>query len=128
MYTVDMVAISVLRELGVLLTAIMVAGRSGSAFAAEIGLMKPIRKWMRCGSWVATVPDSSGSAFGGAGHRAALADNTGGYYAGGGGAGFFRHFGHFAQPVLFAGGIGGLISAPCRWLDQSAVFRRGDCL
>ncbi len=39
-YTVDMVAISVLRELGVLLTAIMVAGRSGSAFAAEIGLMK----------------------------------------------------------------------------------------
>jgi phospholipid/cholesterol/gamma-HCH transport system permease protein len=40
MYTVDMVAISVLRELGVLLTAIMVAGRSGSAFAAEIGLMK----------------------------------------------------------------------------------------
>lgn len=40
MYTIDMVAISVLRELGVLLTAIMVAGRSGSAFAAEIGLMK----------------------------------------------------------------------------------------
>ncbi|MBJ6609775.1 MAG: ABC transporter permease [Candidatus Thiothrix moscowensis] len=40
LYTVDMVAISVLRELGVLLTAIMVAGRSGSAFAAEIGLMK----------------------------------------------------------------------------------------
>ena len=39
-YTVDMVAISVLRELGVLLTAIMVAGRSGSAFAAEIGLMQ----------------------------------------------------------------------------------------
>lgn len=39
-YTVDMVVISVLRELGVLLTAIMVAGRSGSAFAAEIGLMK----------------------------------------------------------------------------------------
>lgn len=39
-YTVDMVAISVLRELGVLLTAIMMAGRSGSAFAAEIGLMK----------------------------------------------------------------------------------------
>lgn len=40
LYTVDMVAISVLRELGVLLTAIIVAGRSGSAFAAEIGLMK----------------------------------------------------------------------------------------
>lgn len=29
-----------LRELGVLMTAIMVAGRSGSAFAAEIGTMK----------------------------------------------------------------------------------------
>lgn len=40
MFTVDMVVISVLRELGVLLTAIMVAGRSGSAFAAEIGLMQ----------------------------------------------------------------------------------------
>lgn len=39
-YTVDLVAISVLREMGVLLTAIMVAGRSGSAFAAEIGVMK----------------------------------------------------------------------------------------
>ncbi len=39
-YTVDLVAISVLREMGVLLTAIMIAGRSGSAFAAEIGVMK----------------------------------------------------------------------------------------
>lgn len=39
-YTVDLVALSVLREMGVLLTAIMVAGRSGSAFAAEIGVMK----------------------------------------------------------------------------------------
>lgn len=39
-YTVDLVAISVLRELGVLLTAILVAGRSGSAFAAEIGVMQ----------------------------------------------------------------------------------------
>lgn len=39
-YTIDLVAISVLREMGVLLTAIMVAGRSGSAFAAEIGFMK----------------------------------------------------------------------------------------
>jgi phospholipid/cholesterol/gamma-HCH transport system permease protein len=38
--TVNLVAISVLREMGVLLTAIMVAGRSGSAFAAEIGVMK----------------------------------------------------------------------------------------
>jgi phospholipid/cholesterol/gamma-HCH transport system permease protein len=39
-YTVDLVAIGVLRELGVLLTAIMVAGRSGSAYAAELGVMK----------------------------------------------------------------------------------------
>lgn len=39
-YTVNLIAISVLREMGVLLTAIMVAGRSGSAFTAEIGAMK----------------------------------------------------------------------------------------
>lgn len=39
-YTVDLVAISVLREMGVLLTAIIVAGRSGSAYAATIGTMK----------------------------------------------------------------------------------------
>lgn len=38
--TVNLVAISVLREMGVLLTAIMVAGRSGSAFTAQIGVMK----------------------------------------------------------------------------------------
>lgn len=39
-YTVDLIAVGVLRELGVLLTAIIVAGRSGSAFAAEIGVMQ----------------------------------------------------------------------------------------
>jgi phospholipid/cholesterol/gamma-HCH transport system permease protein len=39
-YTVDLTVISLLREMGVLVTAIMVAGRSGSAFAAEIGAMK----------------------------------------------------------------------------------------
>ena len=39
-YTVDLVAIGVLRELGVLLTAIMVAGRTGSAYAAELGVMR----------------------------------------------------------------------------------------
>jgi phospholipid/cholesterol/gamma-HCH transport system permease protein len=39
-YVVDLVAIGVLRELGVLLTSIIVAGRSGSAFAAELGSMK----------------------------------------------------------------------------------------
>jgi phospholipid/cholesterol/gamma-HCH transport system permease protein len=39
-FTIDLVAISILREMGVMLTAIMVAGRSGSAFAASIGAMK----------------------------------------------------------------------------------------
>jgi phospholipid/cholesterol/gamma-HCH transport system permease protein len=39
-YVADLVTIGVLRELGVLLTAIIVAGRSGSAFAAELGSMK----------------------------------------------------------------------------------------
>ncbi len=39
-YTVDLITIGVLRELGVLLTAVIVAGRSGSAFAAEIGVMQ----------------------------------------------------------------------------------------
>ena len=37
---VDMVGILALREVGILLTAIMVAGRSASAFTAEIGTMK----------------------------------------------------------------------------------------
>jgi phospholipid/cholesterol/gamma-HCH transport system permease protein len=39
-FVVDLVGILVLREIGVLLTAIMVAGRSGSAITAEIGSMK----------------------------------------------------------------------------------------
>jgi phospholipid/cholesterol/gamma-HCH transport system permease protein len=39
-YVVDMVAITVTRELAPLLTAIIVIGRSGSAFAAEIGTME----------------------------------------------------------------------------------------
>jgi phospholipid/cholesterol/gamma-HCH transport system permease protein len=39
-YTVNLVGRLTLRELGVLMTAIMVAGRSGSAFAAELGTMK----------------------------------------------------------------------------------------
>jgi phospholipid/cholesterol/gamma-HCH transport system permease protein len=39
-FVVDIVTVGVLRELAVLLTAIIVAGRSGSAFAAEIGAMK----------------------------------------------------------------------------------------
>jgi phospholipid/cholesterol/gamma-HCH transport system permease protein len=39
-YTVDLVTVGVLREMGVLLTAIIIAGRSGSAFAAELGVMQ----------------------------------------------------------------------------------------
>jgi len=39
-YVVDMVCILVLREIGVLIVAIMVAGRSGSAYTAELGSMK----------------------------------------------------------------------------------------
>jgi len=38
--TVELVSFSFLREFGVLLAAILLAGRSGSAFAAEIGMMK----------------------------------------------------------------------------------------
>src|SRR5262249_37213061 len=38
--TVDLVAVAVLREVGGLMTAIIVAGRSGSAFTAQIGTRK----------------------------------------------------------------------------------------
>ncbi|MEX0283075.1 MAG: MlaE family lipid ABC transporter permease subunit [Paracoccaceae bacterium] len=39
-FVVELISISILRELGILLTAIIVAGRSGSAFTAAIGSMK----------------------------------------------------------------------------------------
>lgn len=39
-YIVDLLGIAILREFGPLLTAIMVAGRTGSAFTAQIGMMK----------------------------------------------------------------------------------------
>ncbi len=39
-FIVDLLGLSVLREFGPLLTAIMVAGRTGSAFTAELGMMK----------------------------------------------------------------------------------------
>jgi phospholipid/cholesterol/gamma-HCH transport system permease protein len=39
-FVVELIAISVLRELGILLTAIIVAGRSGAAFTAALGSMK----------------------------------------------------------------------------------------
>jgi phospholipid/cholesterol/gamma-HCH transport system permease protein len=40
LFVVDMVGILVLRELGVLVVCVMVAGRSGSAYTAELGAMK----------------------------------------------------------------------------------------
>ncbi|HTU11303.1 MAG TPA: MlaE family lipid ABC transporter permease subunit [Allosphingosinicella sp.] len=39
-YTINLIGRSAVKELGVLMTAIMVAGRSGSAFAAQLGSMK----------------------------------------------------------------------------------------
>ncbi|MGI9237547.1 MAG: MlaE family ABC transporter permease, partial [Woeseiaceae bacterium] len=39
-FVADLVTISILREMGVIMAAIMVAGRSGSAFAASLGVMK----------------------------------------------------------------------------------------
>jgi phospholipid/cholesterol/gamma-HCH transport system permease protein len=39
-FTVNLVGISVLREMGVVLTAVVIAGRSGSAFTAQIGTMQ----------------------------------------------------------------------------------------
>ena len=39
-YTVDLLGVGILRELGVLMTAIIIAGRSGSAFTAQIGTMR----------------------------------------------------------------------------------------
>lgn len=39
-YTINLVSISVVREIGILITAILVAGRTGSAITAQIGIMK----------------------------------------------------------------------------------------
>ncbi|CAK0766016.1 phospholipid/cholesterol/gamma-HCH transport system permease protein [Azospirillaceae bacterium] len=39
-YVVNLLGLSMLREIGILMTAIIVAGRSGSAFTAQIGTMK----------------------------------------------------------------------------------------
>jgi phospholipid/cholesterol/gamma-HCH transport system permease protein len=39
-YTVNLLGVAILRELGVLLSAIIIAGRSGSAFTAQIGTMQ----------------------------------------------------------------------------------------
>ncbi len=39
-YTINLVSISILREVGILITAILIAGRSGSAITAELGIMK----------------------------------------------------------------------------------------
>jgi len=39
-FTVNLLGVSILRELGIIITSIIVAGRSGSAFTAQIGTMK----------------------------------------------------------------------------------------
>jgi len=39
-FTVELTSVAMLREMGVLVTAVLVAGRSGSAFTAEVGVMK----------------------------------------------------------------------------------------
>jgi phospholipid/cholesterol/gamma-HCH transport system permease protein len=40
LYVVDMISILVLREIGVIMVSIMIAGRSGSSYTAELGSMK----------------------------------------------------------------------------------------
>ena len=40
LFVVNLLGISILREIGILMTAIIIAGRSGSAFTAQIGTMK----------------------------------------------------------------------------------------
>jgi phospholipid/cholesterol/gamma-HCH transport system permease protein len=40
LYVVDMLGVLVMREIGVLIVAIMIAGRSGSSYTAELGSMK----------------------------------------------------------------------------------------
>jgi len=39
-FAVNLLGLSILREIGILMTAVVVAGRSGSAFTAQIGTMK----------------------------------------------------------------------------------------
>ena len=39
-YTINLVSISIVREVGILITAILVAGRTGSAITAQLGIMK----------------------------------------------------------------------------------------
>jgi len=53
-FVASAVAISMSRELGPLITAVVVIGRSGSAFAAEIGTMKVTRNWTRSKRWRST--------------------------------------------------------------------------
>lgn len=57
-FVVDLIAISILRELGILLTSIIVAGRSGSAVTAAIGSMKTreeINEMRSLGLYPATI-------------------------------------------------------------------------
>ena len=72
--TVDLVAILTLRELGVMLTSIMVAGRSGSAITAELGAMNMREEIDALARDGARSPGGFGAAAARcAGHRAAAA-------------------------------------------------------
>jgi phospholipid/cholesterol/gamma-HCH transport system permease protein len=51
-FVVDLVTIGFTREMGPLLTAIAVSGRSGSALAAEIGSMVVTEESMLCARWL----------------------------------------------------------------------------
>ena len=53
-FVVNLLGISILREIGILMTAIIVAGRSGCAFTAQIGTMKVNQEVERCARWAST--------------------------------------------------------------------------
>ena len=74
-YAVNLVGVLGLRELGVLMTSIMIAGRTGSAITAEIGSMK-MREEIDALKVMALDPAGSADhpAAGGAGHRPADPD------------------------------------------------------
>ena len=121
-FVIDLTGILVLRELAVLLTSIMVAGRSGSAFTAEIGSMK-MREEIDALRVMGSRPDGSPdrSPHPGAGDRAAAPD----LHLGAGGTHRRRRHGlalrrhqHRRLPVAPAGAVGlntflvGLVKAP----------------
>ncbi len=47
----QLVALSIVRELGPVISALLFAGRAGSAVTAEIGLMKALNNWLVWTLW-----------------------------------------------------------------------------